>query len=330
MTRFLVTGGTGFIGQHLVNRLQQIGEVRCLVRKPTKNIFNSDVEQIRGDILDNDCLHDAVKGMDIIFHAAGAIKGLSAKEFYDTNVIGCRNLAAAITKSSTSSTTVYISSMAAGGPATASSPRTESETPHPVSTYGRTKLGGEYEFRKYSDNIRVTVVRPAVVYGEGDLSSLELFKPISTGANYIVGSPEWKMSLINVHDLIELLLLSVDGESLASDQNSSQGIYQAAGIEAPRLDEFGYLIADALDVPRAKPRQIPKYITRCYGAFFSLISLVTRKPNLISIDKTRELLSGPWYISNEKAIRDLKFKQKVYLSDGLKAASNWYKEQGWI
>src|SRR5579872_7370371 len=94
MTTVLVTGASGFIGRHLVDRLAADGmRVRCLTRGAGP--VHSIVETVRGDYLTGAGLRDAVAGVDIIFHLAGVTKALRAADYFSGNAQAAENLARA-------------------------------------------------------------------------------------------------------------------------------------------------------------------------------------------------------------------------------------------
>jgi dihydroflavonol-4-reductase len=94
MTRVLVTGGSGFIGQHLVSELVARGrQVRVLdVRAPSRTL--PAVEYIEGSVLDTALVHDAAADVDEVYHLAGlpGMWKLDRTEFHDVNFIGTRNV----------------------------------------------------------------------------------------------------------------------------------------------------------------------------------------------------------------------------------------------
>ena len=93
--RALVTGGTGFIGSHLVESLIERGfHVRCLVRKTSdlKWLRDLPIELAHGDCIDKDSLGGAVKGVDLIFHVAGVTKAIREKTYFEINAFGTENL----------------------------------------------------------------------------------------------------------------------------------------------------------------------------------------------------------------------------------------------
>ncbi len=148
----LVTGGQGFVGSHLCARLVAQGHrVRVLARPSSDlgNLAGVDVEVVRGDVTQPASLPSAVAGCDVIFHVAGALKGLREQDLFRVNADGTRNLlAAAAGARPRPSRFVYVSSVAAAGPSPGgSAPRTEEMPLQPLTWYGHSKLAGENAVR---------------------------------------------------------------------------------------------------------------------------------------------------------------------------------------
>ena len=205
MTRALVTGATGFIGHHLVKRLDQLGvEVTCLVRQ------TSDLSRLApynprcfvGDVTDATSVLRATEGIDWVFHLAGSTKALRRKNMATVNVDGAHNVAQACSQQDNPPIVVSVSSLAACGPSTIGNPLTELSKPRPLSNYGRSKLAGERAMTVFADRIPLTIIRPPIVLGEDDGDGFQIFAPIHKYGIHIV--PTWRdheFSLMHADDL---------------------------------------------------------------------------------------------------------------------------------
>lgn len=201
MTRALISGATGFIGRHLVRAAVSRGyDVTCLVRatSETKRLDGLKARRICGDVTDRDSLAAAIKGQDVVFHLAGCVKAIQPGRFYEINERGTRNIAEVCAAKTTPPILIVVSSLAAAGPSAPRRPLREGDPPSPVSHYGRSKLAGENAARNLADRVPTTIVRPPMVFGEGDPTSGKLYRAIARWGVHIV--PTWRehwLSLIH-------------------------------------------------------------------------------------------------------------------------------------
>ena len=248
MTRILISGATGFIGTHLARAaVSQDYDVTCLVRRTSssKQLHGLRMRRVRGDVLDRASLAAAVRGQEVVFHLAGCVKALQANQFYEINAQGTRNIAEACAAQSTPPVLIVVSSLAAVGPSSSGRPRREGDPPCPVSHYGRSKLAGENAARKLADRMPTTIVRPSVVFGDGDPATGELYRPIARWGVHVV--PTWRehrLSLIHVDDLVSLLLLAAKcGKRLPGlsqpPSTPAKGCYFAACEPSVTFAEWG-------------------------------------------------------------------------------------------
>ncbi len=262
MTKVLVTGASGFIGLHLVKALQAAGhDLTCLVR-PSSSVASLEaagVRLVRGDITDGPSLRGAVAGQDVVYQLAGCLRALHPKQLYRVNEEGVRNLAQACAEQPTPPVLVTVSSLAAVGPAVEDQPRREGDPPAPVSHYGRSKLAGERAARPLAGQVPITIVRPPVVFGEGDPAMRAVFSMIARFSLHLVpGLHPHRFSVIHADDLVNLMILAAgrgsrleppgqdgNGDGDATD-GSSQGIYFACCEENPTFAELGRLIGAAV------------------------------------------------------------------------------------
>jgi nucleoside-diphosphate-sugar epimerase len=335
MARVLVTGGTGFIGRHLVESLVQRGDqVRCLIRRPgRKTLPGPQVEYVRGDVAGQGSLTDAVRGVEIVYHLAGATLPMLIKEFKQVNAEGTRRLAEACANQPRPPVFVYISSLAAAGPARAGLPLTETSPSRPVSAYGRSKLAGERYLQALANRLPITVLRPPMVYGPGDLYTLKLFALARSGLNVVAGFKLFPLAIIHVTDLVEAMHLAAErGRRLAPVQESpnDQGLYFVAMDDQITLVQMARLAAEVQG--RRPPLTIclPSILCWFIAWFNDCRSPLMGRPYFLNSDKIREALAGAWICSADKAKRELGFLCRTDLAGGFAGASQWYRDQGWL
>ncbi|HEY6209910.1 MAG TPA: NAD(P)-dependent oxidoreductase, partial [Gemmatimonadales bacterium] len=221
--KVFVTGGTGFVGAHLVRALLERGDaVRCLVRDPAKAAalgWTGAVELVRGDLNDARALRDGCAGAEVVYHVAGRVSARNAPEFMAANRDGtARVLEAAAAEPPRRF--LYVSSLAAAGPAPRGQPIDESRPPAPVTPYGRSKLSAELLVR--AAPVPWTIVRPPMVYGERDRELFKLFKLARAAVVPVFGDGSQELSVIYAADLADAVIAA------ATAQRSAGMVYFAA------------------------------------------------------------------------------------------------------
>jgi len=324
-----VTGATGFIGQHLVRRLlAENHTVHCLARptsiRPAE--FAERVEWVNGDLSKPESLIAGMQGCEVIFHLAGEIKGRDAAEYITVNAHGTANLVqAAISLGSVKPHFIYVSSLAAAGPASRWKLRTEDEPACPVSAYGQSKLQGEIAVLRHRQQLRCTIVRPAVVFGSGDRASLIFFKLAKAHLNPHLGLTENRLSLIHVEDLVQLLML------IASSNLPSGEIFYACD-DAPAGYSWNEIIAQvgqALEC-RLFPIYLPRLSLPFMAGILRLINRFKSQKSIANPDKLRELAHPYWTCAGRKARELLNFSPAADLTSRIAQTAAWYREHKWI
>ena len=317
----LVTGGTGFIGSHLVDRLLARGErVRCLVRRP--GLFErTPVEVIHGDLLAGDGLAQALHGVDSVIHLAGVTKALSTADYYAGNVRASENLARAIAGAGRPIRLAHVSSLAAMGPGPDGAPVTEDAVPHPITHYGKSKLEGERLVRAILPD--AVIVRPPVVYGPRDTDVFQLMKSINRGVVVRIAGGERWFSAIYVTDL-------VDGIIAASRSPRAAGrAYFLAYAKAVSWSEFGAIAARIMG---RKPRVLNVPVPAAYAVGYcaEMWARLTRKPGIVSREKIAEVECRYWICDTRRARDEIGFEAQTSMDEGLANALAWYREAGWL
>lgn len=341
MGKALVTGANGFIGAHLVKKLlEQEREVCCLVRKSSKlgEISKLPVKFAYGDVTDYDSLCAAMDSVSTVFHLAGACQVVKNEQFYNVNTKGTKNVAKACSQQKEVPRLIFVSSLAAVGPARNREMQDETVPAQPVSHYGRSKHQAEEALVAISDEVPCSIVRPPYVFGEGDHASAPLFKLIYRKKLHLVPSlfnPQY--SFVHADDLTRLLLqVEESGEFLCKDslpvpdkENTSQtgqGIYFAARSERPRFGDFGKMIAASFGLEKIRVFRTPPMWIVWTGLFSELYKKITQKTVALDWNKACEALRGPWTCSEQKATVKLGFRTGGSFEEQLEKTSRWYLE----
>ncbi len=237
--KVFVTGGTGFVGAHLVRALLERGDqVTCLVRSPAKAeaLGWSSVRMVRGDLGDADALRAGCAGAEVIYHLAGLISARHVREFMAVNRDSTADLLQAAS-ADPPGRFLYVSSLAAGGPTVPGRPIDETRPPAPVTDYGRSKLAGEVLVRG-GGGFPWTIVRAPVVYGEWDREVLKLFKVARTGLAPVFGDGSQQLSVIYAGDLARALIAALARGLLWTIGSLAHLAGRATLLSADKANEF--------------------------------------------------------------------------------------------
>lgn len=334
MSTVVVTGGTGFIGSHLVEELVRRGhQVRCLVRptSPLELLRSLNVELLTVGLEDAESLRQALRGADVVYHVAGVIRAFHRRDFYRVNQFGTACLTEACAKQPNPPTLVLLSSIAAAGPCPRGQIRQESDPPAPQSHYGRSKLAAEGEAVKFADSVPLTIVRPGMVFGPRDTGFVQIIQAIrNLYCHLSPGLSPPALSYIHVSDLIELLLVAAErGKRVpAGGGHGSEGRYFAVSPEYPTYTELGYLLRRMLKRPHAPVIPIIAPLAYAVGGINELFGRLKGRPQELCIDKIHDALSSSWACSGEAARRDLGFVPAKPLEQRLQETIDWCVAHG--
>ena len=318
----LVTGGTGFIGTHLLDTLAAQGQsVRALVR-PTgvPRVLPAGVETIYGDLASGAGLAEALSGADVVIHLAGVTKALHQRDYYRGNVGATDQLVRAM--AGRGIRLVHVSSLAAIGPTTPGAPLAEDAEPHPLTHYGKSKLLAERVVRELAPD--AVIVRPPVVYGPRDTDVFPLLKSISMGLMLEIAGGERWFSAIYVKDLVEGLLAA------ARAPRAAGRTYFLAHAQPVSWRRLGTTAARIMARRTPRVGRVPFAVAYAAGAYAELWARLCGKPGIVSREKIAEARCLAWTCDTARAAEELGFVAPTSLHDGLAATLAWYKEAGWL
>ncbi|MEX2639385.1 MAG: NAD-dependent epimerase/dehydratase family protein [Balneolales bacterium] len=319
-----ITGGTGFVGSHLVDFLMLGGaEVRCLVRDQEKWLEGKSYTKIRGDMHDLPALKEGMKGADIVFHVAALVKAPDYPTFYRNNVDATENVVRMAQKEGIKKI-IVLSSLAAAGPSNGS-PLSEDILHDPVSMYGKSKKKMEEMIHSITDgSSSITIIRPPVVYGPREDQIYTVFKMATRGFFPIVGKKGAtnRISLVYISDLVEGIMLA------ANHQNKDPETYYISSEKVYTWDEIKAVTADVLG-KKLRPLYISPALTKKLAGTVEYVSSFFGHYPVMNRDKANEMILE-WTCSVDKAKKDLDYRQRVSLNAGITKTIKWYKKHNWL
>jgi len=321
--KVFVTGGTGFIGGHLIDLLQARGdmEVSALVRDPRrlKGLAGKrDIELLEGDLFS---LPSLPSPLDVVFHLAGLTKSVRPDDYYTVNQKGTASLFRHLEAGGHRPRVVLLSSLAAAGPSAPGAAVRESDPPRPVSPYGESKLLGEREAQAFAERIPVTILRVGPVYGPGDEDFLVYFKYVLKGFMPLFGRQEQAVTLCYVGDLVRAMDACLRPDLAAGE------IFNIGDSRPATWREFGRT-AGALLGTRPRPVCVPPWIAGLAAAAVETSSRIARKPAPFNRSKCRDMSQPGWVADVSKARELLGFRTEYTLEEGLKQTIAWYRREG--
>lgn len=322
MADILITGATGFIGSHLVEALGRRGDrARALVRETSdvSLLERYGVERVVGDIDDDDSLRRAVGDVRTVIHLAAATRALDEATFFRFNAGATRRLADVLEAAGGRRRLVYLSSLAAVGPAQGRPVHPDDE-PQPLTAYGRSKLEGEREVRS-RPALDTVVLRPSAVYGPRDQDLLPFFRLARWGILPVVGSTEREMQLVYAADVASAILAAADATGVG-------GVFHVAEPVAYPWSQMVGMVAEAIG-RRGVRVPVPAGVVMAAATVSEGIGRVTRRPAIFDREKARELLAS-WRCETDTARRELGFEASVPLPEGLRRTVAWYRSRGWL
>lgn len=225
----LVTGGTGFLGHHLVPALIAAGlKVRCLVhRRPLPQTLRAlGIEEIPGSILEVSSLQTALQGVEQVVHLVGIILETRKRTFETIHVEGTRRLLEAARAAGVRQF-VYVSALGA--------------RPQDATRYHRTKWEAEELVR--ASGLPFTIVRPSVIYGPGD-AFVSRFARLLRMAPVFPFPRSGRLQPIHVEDVVACLRTALQ-EPRCLNQT-----FCLAGPDRLTLEEILRALLDALHIRR--------------------------------------------------------------------------------
>lgn len=324
----LVTGGTGFVGAHVVRALLARGAgVRCLVRRTSRrsNLEGLPVEIVEGDLSDPASLVRAMRGVSTLYHVAADYRLWSKDpgELYRANAGGTENILSAASAAGVARV-VYTSTVGALGLTKDGSPADET-TPVSRDTivghYKKSKFDAERVAEAYAaKGLPVVIVNPSTPVGELDV------KPTPTGqmiVDYLnrrlPAYVDTGLNLVDVRDVAA-------GHLLAAEKGRPGEKY-ILGSRNMTLKEILDLLAVITGLP-APTLRLPHAIPLAVAAVDTFAADLLGRPPRVSLESVR-MSRHRMFFDASKAVRELGLTQSP-VEDALARAARWFRENGYV
>ncbi|MFZ4261144.1 NAD-dependent epimerase/dehydratase family protein [Sphingobacterium sp. HJSM2_6] len=329
--KIFVTGASGFVGTHLVEKAHLLGfEVHAAIRK-TSNIQDivPYVDQfIYPDLGNTDELIRLFnqEQYHYIIHAAALTKAKSEESLLQVNVGYTEAIMQAAFKAHMPlERVVYVSSLAAIGPIAYNNSTLIDETfPYqPVTGYGRSKQASELMLLdKFSDK-PITIFRPTAVYGPREKDLFILFDTLNRGLDPYIGRKPQKLSFVYVKDLVDVLI-----QGCLVPQGDLDIFNISDGELYPR-----YAMADIFKDVFAKKTfrlHIPYQIVHQAAKVSQFLYKNSTKTPVLYPERLAELTAENWGVNIHRAMEVLGYNPQYRLKEGLEESLQWYKQNNWL
>ena len=344
--KILITGASGFIGSHIVQEALQRGfETWAAVRKSSSKDYLHDegINFIELNLSSEEQLKEQLKdqAFDYVVHAAGVTKCLHQEDFFRINTEGTKNLVRAlIALKMPLKRFVYISSLSIMGAIREEQPYTEileSDTPHPNTAYGRSKLEAEEWLGQLNERLKIknerlnskseafpyVILRPTGVYGPRERDYFMMFKSIKSHVDFAVGYKRQDITFVYVSDVVQAVFLALEKGKTGRRYFLSDGeVYQSS--------TFSKLIRRELGNPWwiriTAPLWVLKVVTWC-GEY---VGRLTGKVTALNRDKYHIMRQRNWRCDITPAREELGYEPQVKLEEGVSRCVEWYQQQGWL
>jgi nucleoside-diphosphate-sugar epimerase len=263
--------------------------------------------------------------VSVIYHLVGRLyhPSVPAELYYETHVKGTEIILRASQGQSQLTRFVHCSTTGVLG-VTGRKPAPEDAPFAPTNPYEETKLQGELLALKahQESGLPVTVIRPGLVYGPGDLHLLNFFSTIKKGLPPLIDGGKALIHPVYIDDMTKAFLLSAEKKEAIGHS------YNIAGLFPVTFKDLSRAIAHSLD-KELPPVSIPLWMANTASDVFSVIPGIQGEDAPLTRSRVKFLTNSRLY-SIEKARHDLGYEPKVSLDEGMKLTAAWYHKHGYL
>ena len=322
--RVLVTGATGFLGGHLVDRLLARGHrVTALARATsrTEELEARGVEVVRVDLARPAELAEPIRRAEALVHAAGGGIVRDVAGFYRGNTETTRRLLEVAAVHGALHRFVLVSSLAAHGPSAPGRPAREEDPDAPRSHYGKSKRAAEQAALCHAELFGVTVLRPPALYGPGEHRMVPLFRAAARGVVPMV-HPAGTLSLLSGRDCAEAIARALEAPH-------PSGVYYVAEPQPITRRAMAEAIGAAVG-RRVRVLPVPGPLFAGIGAASELAGRLRDRPVMLGLDKVRDASRPHQACAPTRAMKTLGWTPRDRFAEGAREAWDDYRRRGWL
>jgi nucleoside-diphosphate-sugar epimerase len=229
---------------------------------------------------------------------------------------------------------VYISSLSIMGAIREQQPYTEireSDTPHPNTAYGQSKLDAERWLARQNKTLAANnealfpyvILRPTGVYGPRERDYFMMAKSIQAHTDFAVGFKQQDITFVYVTDVVQAVFLALEKGRTGRCYFLSDGeVYQSA--------TFSNLIHRELGNPWRIRITAPLWVLRNVTCCGEYVGRITGRVTALNNDKYHIMRQRNWRCDIRPAREELGYEPQVKLEEGVRRSIQWYKEHGWL
>jgi len=299
--RVAITGATGFIGTHLVERFsQQRYRTRALTRSPPR-LELPGVRWVSGDLDDRHALLELVTDAELVIHCAGQIGGIHYRDFAHVNITGLRHLLEALSQTGNCRRMLLVSSLAAREPQ--------------LSHYAHSKREAE-KLLAATDMpcLSWSIFRPPAVYGPGDRALAPFLQVLRHGVCPIPARHDSRWSMLFVTDLVNAVTAWLESAEPCHGKCYELDDGQPGGYSWPDI----LTVLERLRGIPVRKLSIPRWLLFLASTTNEVACRLSGRTPILTRGKVREFLHPDWTCDNTRICRDLQWRPSFNLEQGLK------------
>ena len=324
--KIFVTGATGMVGSHLVEKLVNEGhQIKALVR-PSSNadrLKELGVELCVGDMTSSsDSLRPYLEDVEWVFHVAAHVSDwASREEMVKNNVDSLNNLVHA-TNRDVLQRFVFIGSMAVLGMGAQDDLDESAPWIHSGDNYNYTKILAEQLAVKLAkdEGYPITTLRPPYIYGPRDRQFFpRVVTSLEKGIFKCIGDGNKPFTLVYVENLADALILAAKQETKPTGE-----IYMITDGESVTRRELVEILCEEMNLKKPT-RQVPVWLAFAVCPLFEAVSKLTKKTPLINKFRIKFMHTHLTF-NIDKAKRELGYNPQISTKEGLRKSAKWFHE----